>query len=123
MQLWAMEMHRTTQDLDHTRSQIDYLQQVKEADQQVTVTCTFALIFTKAEGVLGPLVIVDENVLALELRLIGIGNIIHQQRARGSSVTSQGSVVKPSKNHLEERLLDQAQARASYTPPFLWSFT
>ena len=25
-------------------------------------------------------------------------------------------------NHLEERLLDQAQARASYTPPFLGSF-
>ena len=26
------------------------------------------------------------------------------------------------KNHLEERLLDQAQARASYTPPFWGSF-
>ena len=25
-------------------------------------------------------------------------------------------------NHLEERLLDQAQVRASYTPPFLGSF-
>ena len=25
-------------------------------------------------------------------------------------------------NHLEERLLDQAQARASYTPPFWGSF-
>ena len=23
-------------------------------------------------------------------------------------------------NHLEERLLDQAQAQASYTPPFFW---
>ena len=23
-------------------------------------------------------------------------------------------------NHIEERLLDQAQARASYTPPFFW---
>ena len=26
------------------------------------------------------------------------------------------------KNHLEERLLDQARAPASYTPPFLGSF-
>ena len=30
--------------------------------------------------------------------------------------------VCPELNHLEERLLDQAQARASYTPPFLGSF-
>ena len=26
-------------------------------------------------------------------------------------------------NHIEERLLDQAQARASFPPPFMWSFT
>ena len=30
--------------------------------------------------------------------------------------------LAPIANHLEERLLDQAQARASYTPPFLGSF-
>ena len=30
---------------------------------------------------------------------------------------------RPWPNHLEERLLDQAHARASYTPPFLGSFT
>ena len=32
------------------------------------------------------------------------------------------SFRRVSRNHLEERLLDQAQARASYTPPFLGSF-
>ena len=30
--------------------------------------------------------------------------------------------LNPKRNHLEERLLDQAQARASYTPPFLGGF-
>ena len=30
--------------------------------------------------------------------------------------------AKGAENHLEERLLDQAQVRASNTPPFLGSF-
>ena len=34
----------------------------------------------------------------------------------------QNSCAKEFANHLEERLLDQAQARASYTPPVLGSF-
>ena len=35
-----------------------------------------------------------------------------------------GLLIRPywSANHLEESLLDQAQARASYTPPFWGSF-
>ena len=32
------------------------------------------------------------------------------------------STAQVHQNHLEERLLDQAQAPASYTPPFLGSF-
>ena len=35
-----------------------------------------------------------------------------------TQVASTGKVLCCRLNHLEERLLDQAQARASYTPPF-----
>ena len=31
-----------------------------------------------------------------------------------------GDRLLVNQNHLEERLLDQAQARALYTPPFFW---
>ena len=37
----------------------------------------------------------------------------------GNFLFEEGGEVFPWRNHLEERLLDQVQARASYTPLFL----